>query len=791
MAPGSRLQELTAKYMQNPRRYFVPLANEYRKSNELDRAIALCREHLPSQPGHMSGHIVLGRAYFEKGDIEAAREVFMTSVALDDENLIALRHLGDIARSRGNVAEARQWYVRVLDADPQNEEIERIVRGLSDAPHVADAAPGSAPSVSSASSPSVSGPATPQLAGERAAASTVVAPEAVTASDLGDSALFDPTPPGLRAITTPTAGGIAAVTATVLPPVPSRTLGTLDLSTLDQPIGIVEAGSSLPGIDVDDGVGFDFGDVTALADPAANGFASGPSLPSVDEADFSAGVQTPTQAANSIPLDEPDPLLTRPAFGALASFASWRSAQDRDTPSQVPAQPPAGTVPPAPPSAPEPVAADTSDLFWDAGTAESAPTAPEFVTETMAALYAQQGFLHQALNVYRALADRSPWDTSLHVKILSLEAELSVGSGDTSLQEDADKALQFGDLDDSDAARSEQPSMLEQLYDVSPPGRADSAVAAEFGVAWNADGDVATPSEDDWFAEEVGAAGASDSANAGDAMFGISTDAFGQPAIPASSYEPAADRVPAGQSAGSLAAVFGGASASAADETAANVLIALASQMIGRLPKEAPTLPVPDILELPSAVAADEATGASPAPLLSFDRFFSGSGAPPRQRIDTPATRASSTPSFAAPAAPPSLSPTFGGVPVIPPPPAAVTPTSWASFDQFVPPAKPPAPAPQPAANLATPPAVTPVLPPTLVPPRPIPPRPAQLPTSSSAAPAPYPSFSGLPLDAVAPPPLPGDSGSPSRDLPPSSREPDEQDNGLASEFHRWLEGLS
>ena len=139
MAPGSRLQDLTAKYMQNPRRYFVPLANEYRQAGELDRAIALCREHLPAQPGHMSGHIVLGCAYFEKGDVDAAREVFLTSVALDDENIIALRHLGDIARLQDETAEARQWYARVLDADPQNAEVERLLRSLSDSPRVVPA----------------------------------------------------------------------------------------------------------------------------------------------------------------------------------------------------------------------------------------------------------------------------------------------------------------------------------------------------------------------------------------------------------------------------------------------------------------------------------------------------------------------------------------------------------------------------------------------------------------------------------------------------------------------------
>jgi cytochrome c-type biogenesis protein CcmH/NrfG len=107
MALSSRIDELTAKYMQNPRRFFAPLANEYRKSGELDRAIGLLREHLPSQPGHMSGYIVLGQAYFEKGDLTASREVFSTAVQLDDENLVALRHLGEISRAQGDLETTR------------------------------------------------------------------------------------------------------------------------------------------------------------------------------------------------------------------------------------------------------------------------------------------------------------------------------------------------------------------------------------------------------------------------------------------------------------------------------------------------------------------------------------------------------------------------------------------------------------------------------------------------------------------------------------------------------------
>ena len=237
------------------------------------------------------------------------------------------------------------------------------------------------------------------------------------------------------------------------------------------------------------------------------------------------------------------------------------------------------------------------------------------------------------------------------------------------------------------------------------------------------------------------------------------------------------------------------------------MLLALAGQMVGRLPKDAPTLPVPDILELPSAVAGDEASGTSPAPLLSFDRFFSGSGSPPRQRLDTPATR-SATPTWPPPQpapAPPSLSPTFGGVPVIPPPPASVTPSSWATFDQFVPPAQ------APSTGAVTPPAVPPTAPPvappvaTLVSPasesvgpaapppaRPLSPpvfvKPKTLPPTQQ----PYAAFTGLPSELM-PPSAAQDVGTPPSEprLHASDNVSADPDRDGPSEFHKWLEGLS
>src|SRR6185437_10880584 len=134
MVSTARMDELRKKFDENPRRYFAPLANEYRKVGDLEQAIFICQEYLPQQPGHMSGHIVYGQALFESGRQEEARAVFETALALDPENLIALKHLGDIARNAGDTKGARVWYQRVLEADPRNEEIAQIMLSLLSLP---------------------------------------------------------------------------------------------------------------------------------------------------------------------------------------------------------------------------------------------------------------------------------------------------------------------------------------------------------------------------------------------------------------------------------------------------------------------------------------------------------------------------------------------------------------------------------------------------------------------------------------------------------------------------------
>lgn len=123
MAATARIDELRARFDENPRRYFAPLANEYRKAGDPETAIAICRTQLARYPAHMSGHVVLGQALHDTGQLAPARQAFSDALTLDPENLIALHALGDLARAAGDDAEARRWYARILDADPHNEEV--------------------------------------------------------------------------------------------------------------------------------------------------------------------------------------------------------------------------------------------------------------------------------------------------------------------------------------------------------------------------------------------------------------------------------------------------------------------------------------------------------------------------------------------------------------------------------------------------------------------------------------------------------------------------------------------
>jgi tetratricopeptide (TPR) repeat protein len=480
MASPALIAELEKQFSENPRRVFARLANEYRKTGELERAIEICRAHVPQQPSYISGHIVLGQALFDDAQYGDARQTFETALALDPENLIALRSLGDIARLHGDLPGARDWYGRLLDVDPQNPEVLALLEAMNvdaneRAPVEGSVGRDYVPS-SSAATQSATPAEAPELmpwernfpaeqpagdahaaahdeaiapTAEREAASDLVAEHEPLdfAIDVGDVA-FDGAPE----------------TAAAAAPAAEPSLD--DMPELDRDgdeLRIEQFGDSL-----DDGAAASGSPVEAdrLADttewPSEQELSTSGEWDSWSAAELPRAETAPELAHDEIGMDagEPEP---EPTQDELYAFVTQMSVEERD-------EPPASDAEPSAPSADEvaahedrvaaieasihelttvemvvpdaDAAADlTSELELEtdemlgAADIEAAPAAtddagemgaertPGFVTETMAELYLKQGFREEALGIYDRLLAQHPEDPELRARVEALRQE--------------------------------------------------------------------------------------------------------------------------------------------------------------------------------------------------------------------------------------------------------------------------------------------------------------------------------------------------------------------------------
>ena len=445
MATSARIDDLRKKFDENPRRYFAPLANEYRKAGDLAQAIAISRQHLADQPGHMSGHIVFGQALFENKDYAEARTVFEAALALDPENLIALRHLGDIARDTGDYATARIWYQRVLDADPRNEDIAAQVALVAEAEANAAAAAASAaaaPSRTPLAATIITKAVTPRMSMASEAKTLEISAVPRPAPLAPQPEAEPPHPPLDLAPAFESAAPVPENMDDVAPP--RMSLMGLDLETMANVEATPEADAMpapRPSLGFDSGR-FDGGleeveanPLAGLAGVAQNEESSASSLmgsttpePAMElETHFGSAATSPPPSAIDLPAELLVPSRNTPPVSdlGLAPQQPIETTGLWDTPDDVaeaeaahaeldldPAF--AGTMPPPT------LAAPVLDLETPV---EAAPTATgAFATETMADLYVAQGYPEQAIDVYRQVLAQRPGDAGLLGKIEALEA---------------------------------------------------------------------------------------------------------------------------------------------------------------------------------------------------------------------------------------------------------------------------------------------------------------------------------------------------------------------------------
>lgn len=147
MQTAISIEELERKFDANPRRYFVALAEEYRRSGHPDRVIELCRTELTRQPAHLSGHVLLARALLAVGRDADARNALRTALEVDSENLVALRLMAEVAVRAGDVDSARSFLSRALAIEPRDSDLLATAAALEQDHEIDSSATRSAPFV--------------------------------------------------------------------------------------------------------------------------------------------------------------------------------------------------------------------------------------------------------------------------------------------------------------------------------------------------------------------------------------------------------------------------------------------------------------------------------------------------------------------------------------------------------------------------------------------------------------------------------------------------------------------
>ena len=134
MAATRELDKLERQYQENPEgTAFAPLANAHRKLGNIERALDILQGGLFHHPDYAPARIVLGRCYLDQGHDDAAEREFGRVLDRDQENVIALQALADIAERTARPDEAERWLTILLGIDRGNaaarEQLARVAVG--------------------------------------------------------------------------------------------------------------------------------------------------------------------------------------------------------------------------------------------------------------------------------------------------------------------------------------------------------------------------------------------------------------------------------------------------------------------------------------------------------------------------------------------------------------------------------------------------------------------------------------------------------------------------------------
>ncbi len=105
--PVTRLEELKRLLQRDPTsRQFLALAEEYRRHGKYRDAVITLERGLALHQNSAAGHVALGRTYQQLDRLEDAIRAFTNALRIDRENLVAIRQLAEVYLAKGDKIEA-------------------------------------------------------------------------------------------------------------------------------------------------------------------------------------------------------------------------------------------------------------------------------------------------------------------------------------------------------------------------------------------------------------------------------------------------------------------------------------------------------------------------------------------------------------------------------------------------------------------------------------------------------------------------------------------------------------
>jgi tetratricopeptide (TPR) repeat protein len=101
---------------------FAALASLYARKYDFARAVEVLQRGLTFFPNYFSARVLLAKCFIALDRFDVATEELDRILAADPYNTSALGLYGDELRNRGRFAEAREFYQKILEFEPDNEE---------------------------------------------------------------------------------------------------------------------------------------------------------------------------------------------------------------------------------------------------------------------------------------------------------------------------------------------------------------------------------------------------------------------------------------------------------------------------------------------------------------------------------------------------------------------------------------------------------------------------------------------------------------------------------------------